>query len=416
MATKLTTIAVDNAKPRRVDGERVRTEIPDRGCPGLFLIVQPSGAKSWALRYRVGGKSRKLTLGTVAGADGTLGLTLAAARAAAAQAQHRITLGNDPAAEKRATRAERPPAPADSVEAAVARFIELHTRRKTRPASQRATESIFRRLVLPAWRGRSIHDIRRRDVIALVEAVAANNGPIMANRSLAAVSKFFNWLVARDEIASSPASGVERPGVETQRDRILDDSEIRALWLASGDPEIGLAGPLVRMLLLTGARRGEVAGLRWSEINDATRVWTLPAARSKNKRKHEVPLAPQAWDIISALPRRGDYVFAVGAGHIDNLNRIKADLDGKLQFAAPWVLHDIRRSVASGLQRLGVPAEVIETALNHRSGIFRGMTGIYQRHDFAGEKLIALAKWADHLERLAGGNPATVVQFPGGAR
>jgi integrase len=418
MAAKLTQIAVENAKPKKgVDGKLVRNEIPDRGCPGLFLIVQPSRAKSWALRYRVGGKSRKLTLGTAADAATPGALTLAAARAAAAKAQHEVALGTDPAASKQAalvaSAQQAALASADDIEGVVTQFIELHAKRRTRPASVQATESIFRRLVLPEWRGKTIHDIRRRDVIALVEAIAADR-PVMANRTLAAVSKFFNWLVARDMIAASPARGVERPAPEVARERILDDSEVAALWLASGDPELGLAGPLVKLMLLTGCRRGEVAGMRWSEIDTAARVWTIPASRSKNKHAHTVPLALKAWNVIEALPRTGEFVFgaARGDGHIGGFDDIKLKLDAKLNFAKAWRLHDLRRTCASGLQRLGTRVEVIESALNHRSGGLRGIVGVYQRHDFADERRIALANWANHIEQLATtGKSAKIVRI-----
>jgi integrase len=407
MANKLTPLAVENAKPRKVDGVPVRTEIPDRACPGLFLIVQPSGVKSWALRYRNSARrSRKLTLG------GVDTLTLAAARAGAAAAQHEIDKGGDPAGEKAVARSQK--APADSIEVAAAQFLDLHVRRKLRPNTVLGNERIFRRLILPAWRGRNVGEIRRRDVIALVEAIAIDR-PVAANRTLAALSKFFNWLAARDIIAASPAVGVERPTIETPRDRVLDDDEVRALWLACGEPDIGLAGPFVKMLLLTGARRNEVCGMRWEELDADAGTWTIPAERSKNKLAHTVPLVPQAWEILSAVPRLpGNFVFTVtGDAPMTNLDLPKKRLDAKLQLAKPWVYHDTRRTVASGLQKLGTRVEVIEAALNHRSGTFRGIVGTYQRHDFADEKRIALAKWADHIERLAGGTPAKVVHLHG---
>jgi integrase len=289
-------------------------------------------------------------------------------------------------------------------------------RRKTRPGSQKATESIFRRLVLPAWKGRSVHDIRRRDVIPLVEGIAVAR-PILANRMLAALSKFFRWAVARDLITASPVTGVERPTVEVARDRYLDDGEIAQLWAAC-DPALGTGGAFVKMLLLTGCRRNEVARMNWSEIDANQRLFLLPAERSKNKLAHSVPLTPQAWGIIESMPRISDYVFAAarGDGAINCFGVIKDKLDAKLKFAKPWRLHDTRRSVASGMQRLGVRLEVIEAALGHTSGSFKGIVGTYQRHDFPVERRIALEKWADHIEQLTGGTPATVVQFHGKRR
>ena len=408
MAAKLTPLSVENAKPRRVAGEPVRTEIPDRGCPGLFLIVQPSGLKSWALRYRnTARRSRKLTLGSAST------LTLAAARAAAAAAQHEIDRGGDPAGAV-AARSQKPAPATDSIEAAVDKFIELHVRRKTRPRTQVQSEYILRRLVLPAWQGRNVAEIKRRDVIALTEAVAVDR-PVTANCALAVLSKFFKWLVARDLIESSPCIGVERPYKETPRDRFLDHQELAQLWLAAGAPGIGIAGPFVKLLLLVGARRSEIAGMRFDEINEETRTWTLPKERSKNKLAYDVPLSDQAWAIIEAQPQIGDYVFT-GAnskgGPLSGFDHLKERLNSKVTLAKPWTFHDLRRSVASGLQKLGVRVEVIESCLNYRSGTFRGVAGVYLHHDYADEKRDALQRWADHLEALAAtGKPAKVVTF-----
>jgi integrase len=402
MAKKLTPLSVENAKPGTT-----RRELADGGCSGLYLVIQPeSGLKSWALRYRnSAGKSKKLTLGS-AGA-----LTLAAARAAAAAAQHEIDKGGDPASEKAAARAEKPAPAGDSIEAAVDRFVELHVRRKIRPRSAEQAEYVLRRLALPAWTGRTVTDIKRRDIIALVESVAAAR-PVTANRLLAWLSKFFNWLVARDVVAVSPCRGVERPYKETARDRILDDQEIAALWLTAGDPDLGIAGPFVKMLLATGARRSEIAGMRWGEINPETRVWTLPATRSKNKLAYDVPLSDQAWNIVEAQPRIGDYVFPAsnGNGSIRSFDHLKEKIDAKLKLAKPWTFHDLRRTCASNLQKLGIRIEVIEAALNHQSGSFRGVAGIYLRHDYSDEKRDALQRWADYIETLAAtGQPAKVV-------
>ena len=411
MAKKLTALSVENAKPRRVACTLTRAEIPDGGCPGLFLVVQPSGAKSWAVRYRFRRKSRKLTLN----GNGAV-LTLAAARAAAAQALHQIEQGIDPVVTKQAARvtAERETLRArDGVARLVDDFIELHAERKLRPNTLAQYVSVLRRFVLPAWRARAVHDIRKRDVIALVEAIAGDR-PYMANRALGVLSKFFNWLVARDVIAANPCAGVEMPGIETPRGRYLDDGEVARLWAAcEGDPIFGAA---IRVMLLVGARRSEVAEMRWSEIDERARLWVLPKERSKNKRELQIPLSSLAWGIISSVPRIAgcDYVFSTtGEGPIANFHHIKDRLGAKINFDTPWRIHDLRRSCASGLQRLGVRVEVIEAALGHLSGSFRGIVGTYQRHDFADEKRVALQRWADHIEQLVTGKPAKVLPLRG---
>lgn len=241
-------------------------------------------------------------------------------------------------------------------------------------------------------------------MIALVEAIAVDR-PVMANRTLGALSKFFSWLVARDVITASPAHGVEMPGVEKARDRVLDEDEGATLWHACADE--GVAGDAVRIMLLTGARRTEVSAMRWAEIDEGTRTWVLPSERSKNRQAHVVPLSTAAWEIIAALPRISDtHVFSVsGDGPLANFTRLKQRLDAKLGFARPWVIHDLRRSCASGLQRLGVRVEVIEATLGHRSGVFRGIVSTYQRHDFAREKAAALKLWGEHIAKLTKKTP-----------
>jgi integrase len=228
------------------------------------------------------------------------------------------------------------------------------------------------------------------------------------------LGKLFTWLVARDVITVSPCQGVERPASNPPRDRVLDDSEIAALWQACG--EEGAAGAAARLLVLTGARRGEAFGARWSEVDAAELAWKLPRERVKNGVAHTVPLATQAWALLAAQPRFvGCDLVVTGDGRrgIGGHSRLKRNLDARVKLARPWTLHDLRRSVASGMQRLGVRVEVIEQVLNHRSGTFRGIVGVYQRHDYLDERRVALQRWADHVEQLVGGKPAKVVTLRG---
>jgi integrase len=179
----------------------------------------------------------------------------------------------------------------------------------------------------------------------------------------------------------------------------LADSELRRMWLAA--EQIGAPyGVIVQVLALTGQRRGEVAGMRWDELDLEQCLWTLPAERTKNKRRHEVPLPPQAMEIIKGLSRIGDHVFTYDGdaavncwGKIEDLRALVGDMP-------QWTLHDLRRTAASGMARLGVNLPVIEKILNHVSGSFAGVVSVYQRHEFAEEKRAALEKWADHVERL----------------
>jgi integrase len=319
-------------------------------------------------------------------------------------------LGNDPAGLKFDAKAAKEKAAAarasDTVDNLVTQFIERWAKKQTRENSWRMTQRIFERFVLPSWGGWSIHDIKRRDVIDLVEGVA-DYAPVLANRVHAALSKFFNWLASRDVIVASPCAGVARPCKERSRDRFLSDDEIKSVWVA-GNEIGGAAGACIKILLLTGQRRGEVAGMRRAEIDKD--IWILPPERTKNGKRHSVPLSRQAMAIVeSSLQIVGgvDYVFpGARGGKLAGFSRIKAVLDARVTFKERWTLHDLRRTVASGMARIGVPLPVIECVLNHRGESFAGVVGVYQRHDYAAERRTALQRWADHLDEVVSDKPA----------
>jgi integrase len=356
----------------------------------------------WARRYRFNGRTGKHTLG------GVVDITLAQARAQAAEVGRLIEQGIDPAARARDT--HRPVVDDDSVEALAALFIERHAKKRR---TWQQTEDTFRRLIFPAWRGRRVQEIKRRHVIELVEHIAVDR-PYMANRTLAVLSKFFGWCVARDILEVSAASGIDRPGQEVSRERILSDDELRRLWIAASDPAEGGFGPFLKLLMLTGQRRGEVSGMHWSEIDDEHHVWRLPAARTKNGKPHVVPLVPVVWDIIQAQPRfaDSDFVFTVdGRRPIIGFAKAKRRLSGKAGLTAEWRLHDLRRSCASGLQRLGIRTEVIERCLNHVSGSFRGVAGVYQRDPLLDETAAALLAWATRIDEIVSGKSAKIVKL-----
>jgi integrase len=395
---KLTPISIESIKP----GTK-REEKPDPDCRGLYLVVQPTGRKAWAVRYRFKGQPRKFTLDA--------GLTLSAARAAATAALNEVNRGNDPAALKREALAKAEKAAADRGRDTVQRwaddFLNQYARRKTRKNSWRQAEHVFHNIALPAWKGRTVHDIQRRDIRELVEGVAEDR-PIMANRALGHLSKFFNWLCEREVIEVSPCAGVKPPGEERSRDRVLSDDEIKALWHACN--AIGApAGPAVKLMLLTGQRCGEVIGMKRSEISGD--VWTLQPDRTKNKQRHEVPLVAQALAIIDEVPViHEDFVFTSSkTRRLGNMSHAKDALDEHMRPKEGWVLHDLRRTVASGMAALGIRLPVIEKVLNHKSGTFRGIVGVYQRHEYAAEKRDALTRWADHIDALITGRGQNVV-------
>jgi integrase len=382
----LTARTIETIKPGRV-----RKEIPDAYLPALYLVVQPgSGRKSWAVRYRHHGKSRKHTLGSYPSID------LKAARELGSKALRAAAEGRDPGHEKAQARA----AVADSVESVAAQFIERHCKRSNRPRTAVETERLLNLHVLPRWRGRLLREITRRDVLELLDRVVDSGKPIAANRVLSAVRKLFNWSVARDIIAASPCAGVKPPTAERSRDRVLNDDELRSVWQAA--EHVGYPfGSLVKLLILTGQRRDECAGMKWSELEEA-RTWTLPPARVKNNKPHEVPLSDAAIAVLERLPRIGDFVLTTnGDAPSSGYAKGKRRLDALLPDMPAWRLHDLRRTVASGMARLGINLPVIEKVLNHSSGSFAGIVGVYQKHSFADEKRRALDAWGNFVTELA---------------
>jgi integrase len=233
----------------------------------------------------------------------------------------------------------------------------------------------------------------------------------------AALSAFFSWALERRKVSVNPCANLKRPKAGQSRDRVLTAEEIRRLWDATDAENQAFAG-ILKLLMLTGCRLNEVARLEWDEVAEDLSQINLPAARVKNKRSFTVPLAPQAREILAALPRfECSYVFTHdGAAPVSGWSRLKRRLDSAMG-VSDWVLHDVRRTAASGMQRLGIRTEVIERCLNHSSGSFRGVAGVYQRDPLTDEVRSALERWASHVEMLVTGTPAAkVVPITGGAR
>lgn len=389
-------------------------EVKDDAEAGLYVTVLPSGARSFVWRYRFHNKSKKLTFGPV---------SLAEARKRARASRNLRDDGVDPAQQKQSERRARTAAarqaiqeaktPHDDIESLVGTFVERHHKATNR--SWREAERVLKREIIGPWRGRRLSEISRADIHSLLDAIVDRPAPIVANRVLAHLRKLCRWALARGVIAHNPCDGLTRPTRETPRDRVLDDRELVLVWKAAD--VIGWPfGALVKLLILTGQRRSEIAEGRWSEIDLTAGVWSLPADRVKNKRPHTVPLSAQAVDIIESLPRLGEFLLTTnGRSAISGFSRAKRALDAaitKLNGGEPlsaFAIHDLRRSVASGLQRQGVALSVIEKILNHTSGSFAGIVGVYQRNAFEPEKRAALDAWGRHIARLVEGQEAAKV-------
>jgi integrase len=272
---------------------------------------------------------------------------------------------------------------------------------RTRKEMQRKID-----VYLAAWHNIQITDIRRADIKELIR-VKARTAPIMANRLLSLITKIFNWALKEELIESSPAMQIDRPGKETERERSLSADEIKTVWAAFG--KLGYPfGPLFKMLLVTGQRRGEVAGMKWSEINGEG--WRLPGERTKNGKGHLVPLSSLARDILKDIPQIGELVFRSRTDTpLQGWNKpVKRLLCEPME---PWRLHDLRRTFATHLRSLGVDRLVVSKLLNHAEA---GITHIYDRYSADPEKSAAVERWANRLREIISSAPASnVVQMRG---
>jgi integrase len=388
MAKGLTDIAIRNLKPGPT-----RREVPDRAARGLYLVIQPSGVKTFAVRYRFGGQNRKLTLQP--------GISLAAARKAAADALFQVTQGGDPCAAKRqAEQARR--AVADDTFRVVAE--EYFKREGDRLRTARGRRAALERLVFPALGHRPIADIRRSELIRLLDRIeegvplGIKGGPVMADRTLAAVRRIMNWHATRSDDFRSPiVRGMARAsGRKRARDRILTDNELRAVWQAAEASEKPFAR-LIQFLLLTSCRRGEAGAMMWQEIDGTD--WTLPAARNKTKVDLTRPLSAAAQDVLARVPRvvGCEHVFTNDGRHaMGGLSRLKRAFDEECGVQG-WVLHDLRRTARSLMSRTGVNADHAERCLGHVIG---GVRGVYDRHQFRDEMRHAFEVLAVQIVRI----------------
>jgi len=357
-------------------------EYPDTKVTGLRLRVGAGGTKAWIFRARAGCRIINKKLGTYPG------MSLAEARTAALKIIGAIARDGTP----------------DAVERTFGAVVE-HWLEKVAKPQNRSWRLQQRRLqthVLPAWQDRKVACIRRGDVRDLLDGL---EGAVLPNRVLALVKTIFRYAMSRDWIDFSPADGIRKPHVERERDRVLTMSEVAEIWVASellGYP----FGPYVRVLALTAQRRTEVARMRWSDLDLEAGLWAIPASETKSDRRHVVPLTESAIMLLAELPRVGAYVFTTdGRTAISNFAKIKTRLDGFIAARGgsvdPWRLHDLRRSAATHMVRLGTREEVVGRVLNHA---VKGLTArVYALHSYEPEKRQALRLWAEDVSLAVAG-------------
>jgi integrase len=372
----------------KAPGGRADSYTWDEEQPGLSIRIK-GGKRSWVVWYAVDGRRRKVTIGHVAG------LPLKAARQEAGRIVASGKAGEDVLAARETTKAKA----ADTLGALVRIYLERRAKPRQRPRTYLETERYLLRRWAPLH-DRPVASVTRRDVAARLEEIRVDHGPIAANRARVYLNGCYSWAMRQGLVEANPIVGTEAPAAETKRDRVLSPPELAAVWRASEGR--GEFGTIVRLLMLTGARRDEVAGLRWPELDLDRALWTLPAARSKNKREHEAPLARQAVALLTARERVGEVVFGRrGRRPFSGFSRAKASLDRALGDAvAQWTLHDLRRSAVTHMVELGVAPHVVEACINHISGHKSGVAGIYNRATYREPKQAAMQAWADHLEAL----------------
>lgn len=388
----------------------------DDDLAGFGLRLRAGGKRTWVVQYRMGAKQRRVSLGTPA--------TLAPekARRSAADILAKARLGQDFQAERGRVRAEA----ALTLGVVVGRYVAEHVETRQRPRSQVETK----RHLLKHWRplhGLPLAQVDRRLISDRLGRLALESGPIAANRARSALAALFSWAMRHGLAEANPVVGAIRPGEERSRERVLSLAEVAEVWRACGDDDYGR---IVRLLILTGQRREEVAAMCWPEVDPDRALWSIPGGRTKNGRPHEVPLSDSAVRLLREVPRRDgrDLLFGQSSGPFRGWGRAKTRLEARMLAARRhaaahagvepaavtvpphWTLHDIRRSVVTHMNELGVQPHVVEAVVNHLSGPARaGVAGVYNRATYLPEKAAALARWADRLAEEIEGNERKVI-------
>jgi integrase len=383
---------------------------------GLKIWRKRNGSilRTFVAQYRINGRTRRHSLGA------TAKVSLTAAREAARRILGGAALGHDPAAEKQSKRTKASRTFAVAVDLYLAACASA-----LRPGSMRLGVLYLRGPYFSPLRSTAITEITRADVAACLTATARRHSNNTAASARRWASALFGWAVEEGWLENNPTIGTRKPQRNPARERVLSDHELRAIWNACGDDD---HGRIVRLLILTGARRQEVGGLCWSELDLATKndklsdsdaaTWTLPASRSKNHRSHCITLPPAALEIVRSVPKRAcDQLFgSLWGSHrgFQLWGRSKAALDARITKSpsgeiVSWRLHDLRRTVATRMADIGIEPHVVEATLNHHSGFRSGVAGVYNRSTYAPQIATALQRWAEHVIELAEGRDSNVV-------
>jgi len=369
----------------------------DDSIPGFGIRIRSNGSRVWIFQYKVGGQQRRMSLGRVDA------IKPARAREIAGELYAKRKLGGDPAAERR-TRVERAQHTFGTL---IARYLAYQIR-AMREDSYREIVRHLENHAAPL-RGLPIDTIDQRTIADRLCIIERDSGAVTANRVRSTMSAMFSWAM-RDGLAMANPVANTNKREERPRERVLSDAELRLVWKSLGDNQYDA---ILKLLMLTGQRMNEIAGLRWGEVDFDRGVISLPGSRTKNGRPHDVPMTATVRQILQSQPKSEDreFVFGKGSGPFSGLSRCKERLDQRItemngEKALPhWVHHDLRRSAATRMADIGIQPHIIEAVLNHVSGHKGGIAGIYNRAQYSAEKAQALARWNTHVVALVRGRP-----------
>lgn len=373
---------------RSLSTDLVQEDFWDDLQKNFGVRVTSRGRKTFVVRYRANGRKRRISIGTHPP------WKLADARDKAKELLGETAKGEDPQAARRRERA------AETFGELAEDYLERHAKRRKK--SWKEDERKLKKDLLPAWKNRKAKDITRREVIHLLEGIVERGSPVSANRTLALISKIFNFGLDQEVVELNPAQRVKRPAKEKSRDRVLKEEEIRLLWRALEEENPVVAGTF-KLRLLTAQRGIEVFSMRWSDIDGEW--WTIPAEVSKNGLPHRVPLSPQALSVLEQLrPLTGksEWVFDSPKKPGSSIVAVrKATLRIASNAGVEFTAHDLRRTAATHMASMGVSRLTISKILNH---VERGVTAIYDRASYDTEKRRALLRWAARVGGVAGGD------------
>jgi integrase len=388
MKQSLTDMAIKKLRPKSN-----RYDVWDMRVQNLGIRVFPSGAKSFFLSYYHHKRKKRETIGRYPD------IPLQNARQIALNKKSLLALGEDPST------------PIDGLifEDILGDFFKIHVERHNKPSTQRSTKQLLNNQCLPKWKTYPLSQIKRSDIISVLDDMVERGSAGASNNCYSAMSKFFNWCMARGLLATNPFDGIARPAPKRTRDRVLTDKEVKIIYDATrvlGYPY----GDIVALLLFTAQRRGELVNMVWKDIAQNECIWTIPQDQTKNGRTHTLPLTETPLQIITGAPRIHDsYVFPARGNDknvFSGFGKSKCRLDETItklndnKPINPWRIHDLRRTAATRMAQLEVPPHIIERVLNHSSGQLGGVAGIYNRYAYLDEMRDALTKWHDYVLAL----------------